>query len=148
MMLKLHGVAIAGLVFTAALGCRVLERGPSDEEVVAAVRKSPPAPPTLGPTYLEQVDAVEVSERGRFNPGDRSWPVRVRVRGSARIKVSSPFQLAVGDERSRTKAEPVEFVEEARFKRDGFGHWEAAYAYDPAGPRWRLEASRAGTKAN
>ena len=147
-MLIHRRIAVAGLLFTAALGCRPLERGPSDEQVIAVVRTSPPAPPTLGPTYLEQVDLVEVSERGRFNPQTGRWPVRVRVRGSARIKVSSPFQLGIGDERSRAKTEPVDFVEEARFKQDGFGRWQAEYAYDPAGPRWRLEASATSRKAN
>jgi hypothetical protein len=131
------------MLLAAALGCRAFERGPSEEEVVVVVRASPPSPPTLGPTYLEQVDVVEVRERGRFNRDKRCWPVRVRVRGSARIKVSSPFQLGIGDERSRAKTEPVDFVQEARFKRDEFGRWQAEYAYDLAGPSWRLETAAA-----
>ena len=82
---------IAGvLLLASALGCRLLESGPNDEQVIAAVRKSLPSPPTLGPTYLAEVVSVQVEERGRYNPDGRYWPVRVRIKGAAQ---------AQGDER-------------------------------------------------
>jgi hypothetical protein len=141
MMFKHRRVAVAGLLFTAVMGCRGLERGPSDQEVIAAVRKSPPAPPTLGPTYLAQVDVVEVQERGSQDRESRYWPIRVRVKGEARIRVTNPFQLGLLDDRSREKTEPVEFVEVARFTKADVGGWQVSYSYDASGPRWRLDAT-------
>lgn len=137
-MLRRRRFAVMGLVLSATLGCRAFGRGPSDAEVVAAVRASPPAPPTLGPTFLAQVDAVEVRERGPFNREGRYWPVRVRVKGAARIKITNAFQLGVADDRARAKTEAIEFVEEARFTKDDSGRWCPAYTYDSRGPQWRL----------
>jgi hypothetical protein len=137
MMLEHRRVAVAGLLFTAVLGCRGLERGPSDEEVIAAVRKSPPLPPTLGPTHLAQVDKVEVHERGSYKREGGYWPVRIRVNGAARIKVTNALQLGIADRQAREKTESVEFTQEARFTRDDFGNWQVFYVYDGAGPQWR-----------
>ena len=127
-------VAVAGLPFAAVMGCR-LERAPSDEEVITAVRNSPPQ---LGPTYLAQVDVVEVQERGSYDRESRYWPIRVRVKGEARIKVTNPFRLGLLDDHSREKTEPVEFLEVARFMKADMGRWQVSYSYDAAGPRWRL----------
>lgn len=140
-MLKHRRVAVAGLLFTAVLGCRGLERGPSDEEVIAAVRKSPPAPPTLGPTYLAQVEAVEVQARGDYNGAGEYWPVRVRVKGAARIKVTNAFQLGIADDQARAKTEAVEFTEEGRFAKNDSGVWRVSWAYDSGGPRWRVQSA-------
>jgi hypothetical protein len=141
MMLEQRRVAVAGLLFTAVLGCRGLERGPSDEEVIAAVRKSPPAPPTLGPTYLAQIEAVEVEARGGYDRAGAYWPVRVRVKGAASIKVTNAFQLGIADDQARAKTEAIEFSEAGRFARDEFGGWRVSYAYDPQGPRWRVQSA-------
>ncbi len=138
-MLKHRRVAVAGVLFTTVLGCRGLERGPSDKEVIAAVRKSPPAPPTLGPTILAQVDAVEIQERGGYRREGGYWAVRVRVKGTARVKITSPFQLGLVGDRSQENAEPVDFVEEARVTRTDFEGWQASYAYDSRVSKWRLE---------
>lgn len=138
-MLKHRRAAIACLLFTAVLGCRGLGRGPSDEEVIAAVRKSPPAPPTLGPTYLVQIEAVEVQARGGYNRAGGYWPVRVRVKGGARIRVTNAFQLGIADDQARAKTEAVEFTEEGRFAKNESGVWRVSYAYDSEGPRWRVQ---------
>lgn len=138
-MLKHRRVAVAALLFTSLLGCRVLERGPSDEEVIAAVRKSPPAPPTLGPTYLAQIEAVEVQARGGYNRAGGYWPVRVRVKGAARIKVTNAFQLGIADDQARAKSEVVAFTEEGRLAKNESGVWRVSYAYDSGGPRWRIQ---------
>ncbi len=136
---RIAAVTAGGLLLSCAFGCRLLERGPTDDEVRAAVRKSPPSPPTLGPTYLSEVASVEVQQRGRYNDDGHYWPVRVRVRGNAKLQITSPFQLGlVGDPR-KAPAEVVDFAEEARLIKDDFGKWGVSYNYDAAGPRWRLE---------
>jgi hypothetical protein len=138
MMLIHRRTAVAGLLLAAALGCRAFDRGPSEEEVVAAVTKSPPLPPTLGPTHLAEVEAVEVQELGPYNRESAYWPIRVRVKGAARITITNPFQLGLLDDHSREKTEPVEFVEVARLTKADIGGWQVSYSYDAAGPRWRL----------
>lgn len=136
---SITGVAAIGLLLSFAPGCRLLERGPTDEEVRATVRKSPPSPPTLGPTVLTDVASVELQERGQYNTAGHYWPVRVRVRGNARIKVTSLVQYGLVANARQAGADTVEFVEEARLSKDDFGNWRASYSYDAAGPRWRLE---------
>jgi len=131
-------LAMASILVTVAPGCRAVERGPSDEEVVALVRESPPAPPTVGPTYLAVVDRVQVGERGHFNSQGRYWPVRVRIRGGAKIKVTNAFQLGLLDDRSRAATEPVEFMQDARFMTDEFGEWRVEYDYS-SDPGWRRQ---------
>lgn len=125
------------------LGCRVLERGPSDEQVLAAVRSAPPAPPTVGPTYLADIESVQVEERGGYNVDRAYWPVRVRVKGSAKITVTNVFQLGLLGDRAKEKAQPVEFVEEAHIAKDDFGHWRVTYQYSEEGPKWRLNEQEA-----
>src|SRR5262245_52679263 len=137
---KLLVTATTGtLLLAPTLGCRVFERGPSDEQVLAAVRSAPPAPPTIGPTYLADIDAIQVEERGRYKSDGAYWPVRVRVKGSAKIRVTNVFQLGLLGDRIKEKGRSVEFVEEARFAKDDFGNWRVAYSYAADGPRWRLE---------
>jgi hypothetical protein len=129
-----------GVLFLACTsGCRLLGSGPSDADVNAAVRKSPPAPPTAGPTYLAEIASVQVQERGRYNGDGQYWPVRVRVKGAARIKMTNVFQLGLPADVRKEPPTSVDFVEEARFTKDDFGKWRVSYAYEPAGPRWRLE---------
>ena len=135
-------IAVAGaLTLTCAAGCRLLQSGPSDQQVAAAVEKSPPAPPTAGPTYLSELTSVQIEERGPYNSDGKYWPVRVRVKGGAKIKLTNPFQLGLLGDRTKEKAESVEFVEDARFTKDDFGNWRASYNYDPLGPRWRIDES-------
>jgi hypothetical protein len=128
----------ASLLVTLFPGCRALEQRPSDEEIVALVKASPPAPPTIGPTYLAEVERVRVEERGDYEATARYWPVRVRVKGGARVRVTNVFQLGLIDEAARSKTQSVEFVEDARFSRDDFGDWQVTYDYS-SGPLWRLE---------
>jgi hypothetical protein len=67
--------------------------GPSDQEVIAAVKQSPPLAPTLGPTYLAEIESVQVLQRGRHDARGRYWPVRARVRGGAKMALTNVFQL-------------------------------------------------------
>jgi hypothetical protein len=129
----------AALTLTCAAGCRLLRPGPSDQEVAAAVEKSPPAPPTAGPTYLAELTSVQIEERGPYNSAGKYWPVRVRVKGGAKIKLINVFQLGILGDRAKEKPESMEFVEEARFRKDDFGAWRVSYNYDAEGPRWRLD---------
>lgn len=128
-----------GLTLTCATGCRLLQSGPSDQEVAAAVEKAPPAPPTAGPTYLAEITSVQVEERGPYNSDGKYWPVRVRVKGGVKIKVTNAFQLGLLSGDAKRTSEPVEFVEEARFTKDDFGAWRVSYNYGTEGPRWRLD---------
>jgi hypothetical protein len=138
-MVSWRNIAIvAGMLLTSAPGCRLLQSGPSEQDVVAAVKGSPPSPPTAGPTYLAQVESVQVQERGPYNADGKYWPVRVRVKGGARIKLTGILQLGVLGDRAKETVKPVEFVEEARFTNDDFGNWRVSYNYDPHGPKWRL----------
>lgn len=132
-------VVLGGLVLACAFGCRLLGSGPSDAEVNAEVRKLPPSPPTAGPTYLAEIASVQVQERGRYNGDGRYWPVRVRVKGAAKIRLTNVFQLGLPADVRREPSTSVDFVEEARFTKDDFGKWRVSYAYEPAGPRWRLD---------
>lgn len=133
-------VAVGGaLTLICAGGCRLLESGPSDQDVTAAVEKAPPAPPTAGPTYLAELTSVQVEERGPYNSDGKYWPMRVRVKGGVKIKLTNAYQLGLLSPDSKRPSEPVDFVEEARFTRDNFGKWKVSYAYDPRGPRWRLD---------
>jgi len=131
-------IVLTGPLLLTVLGCRAFERGPSEDVILAAVRSKPPAPPTVGPTYLADINSVEVQERGRYNAGGSYWPVRVRVKGSAKIKLTNVFQLGLLGDRAKEKAEPVDFVEEARFVQDDFARWRVTYSYTSDGPRWRL----------
>jgi hypothetical protein len=140
-MRRLMGV-VGVLVFTSAAGCGLLQSGPSDKEVTAAVEKTPPSPPTVGPTALAEVTSVKVEERGRYNGDGKYWPVRVRVKGSAKAKLNPFLMLALADAAKKEKPQPVEFVEEARLSKDDFGKWRVSYRYDLAGPSWRLADSR------
>jgi hypothetical protein len=136
---RIAGVVAGGLILWFNPGCSILEGGPSDEQVREAVRKSPPSPPTLGPTVLTDVASIEIHERGRYNADGRYWPVRVRVRGGARIKVTSLFQFGLAADARNASPETVDFVEEARLAKDNFGNWGISYNYDPARPRWRVD---------
>lgn len=139
-MVRSRAFAVAGqMVLTVAVGCRAFAPGPSDQEVAVAVTKSPPSPPTAGPTYLAQVESVQVQERGAYNADGKYWPVRVRVKGGVKIKPTNVFQLGLLGNPAKQKAEAVEFAEEARFTKDDFGGWRVSYSYDGHGPRWRLE---------
>lgn len=94
-MVRSRAFSVAGqLLLTVAVGCRAFAPGPSDQEVAVAVKKSPPSPPTAGPTYLAQVESVQVQERGPYNAGGKYWPVRIRVKGGVKIKPTNVFQLA------------------------------------------------------
>jgi hypothetical protein len=62
--MKRFRVTLGALVLTSAVACGLLQSGPSDKEVTAAVEKAPPAPPTVGPTILSEVTSVKVEERG------------------------------------------------------------------------------------
>jgi hypothetical protein len=129
------------LTLGSTVGCRLLDRGPSDQEITAAVQKSPPAPPTAGPTYLAELTSVQVEERAPYNSDGKYWPARIRVKGRVKIKVTNAFQLGLLGDPAKEKAEAVEFVEEARFTKDDFGGLRVSYAYDPQGPTWRLDSS-------
>jgi hypothetical protein len=124
--------------------CAQLRPIPRPHVVATAPGPPPPGgrhPGAHPPDPSPHVAAVEIEERGRYNGTGKYWPVRVRVKGGAKIKLTNPFQLGlVGDPR-KTPPEAVEFAEEARFSRDDFGKWRVAYAYDPGGPRWRLADS-------
>src|SRR5262249_3972985 len=115
-----------------------LESGPSDKEVMAAVEKTPPAPPTLGPSYLAEITSVKVEERGRYSAEGKYWPVRVRVKGTTKAKPTGLLQLALADEAAKQTPQPLEFVEEARLVKNDFGAWRVSYNYDRRGPGWRL----------
>lgn len=136
---QIAGVAASGLFLSVVPGCRLLERGPSDEEIRTTVRKSPPSPPTLGPTVLTDVGSVEIQQRGRYNMEGSYWPVRVRVRGNARIKVTNLFQFGLVADARNAPSETVDFEEEARLTKDDFGNWGVSYNYDAAGLRWRVD---------
>lgn len=127
-------------------GCRVAGRGPGDEEVIALVTKTPPSPPTLGPTRLVQLAQVEIQERGTYNTDGKYWPIRVRVRGGARLKLTNVFQLGVIGDPDKLPLFTTDFVEEAHFKRDDFGKWRVVYAYDRGGAKWRLEEATAASE--
>ncbi len=132
-------IAVAGaLTLACAVGCRLLERGPSDQEIAATVQKSPPAPPTAGPTYMAQLTSVRVEDRGPYNSDGKYWPARVRVKGGVKIKLTNAFQLGLLGDPQKEKAEHIEFVEEAHLTKDDFGAWRVSYTYDPRGPKWRL----------
>jgi len=131
----------AGAALTLSSGCRFLGGGPSDKEVVAAVEKAPPAPRTAGPTYLSEVTSVSIEERGRYNGDGKYWPVRVRVKGSVKAKLTGLLLLALADAAAKEKPQPVDFVEEARLAKDDFGKWRVSYNYDAGGPAWRLAQS-------
>jgi hypothetical protein len=139
---RMAAAIAGGLLLPCTPGCSFLERGPSDEEVAAAVRKSPPSPPTMGPSYLADVAQVEIRQRGRYSAKGRYWPVRVRVTGNVKIKITNPFQLGLVADAQKGSSEAVDFVEEARFTNDDYGNWRVSYAYDAASPRWRLDDSR------
>lgn len=93
---------------------------------------------TVGPTYLADIESVQVEERGQYNSKGGYWPVRVRVKGSVKIKVTNVFQLGLLGDRTKEKAQPVDLVEEARFAKDDFGNWRVTYGYAPDGLRWRV----------
>ena len=59
-----------------------------------------------------------------------------------KIKITNPFQLGLVADAQKASPEAVDFVEEARFTKDDYGNWRVSYAYDAAGPRWRLDDSR------
>jgi hypothetical protein len=131
------GVVVA---LALATGCTLLaSRGPRDDEVTAVVQKTPPAPPTAGPTYLSEVTAISIEERGTYNSDGKYWPVRVRVKGGTKARLAGLLVLTLADAAAKQKAEPLEFVEEARFSKDDFGKWRVSYNYDRHGPRWRLD---------
>lgn len=147
-MVRSRTFSVAGqLLLTVAVGCRVFAPGPSDQEVTAAVKKSPPSPPTAGPTYVAQIESVQVQERGPYDADGKYWPVRVRVKGGLKIKATNVFQLGLLGDPAKQKPEPVEFVEEARFTKDDFGNWRVSYNYDRHGPRWRLDEAGASEDA-
>jgi hypothetical protein len=131
-------VVFGTLALASAAACGLLQSGPSDKEVTATVEKAPPAPPTLGPTILSEVTSVNVERRGRYSVDGKYWPVRVRVKGAARSKLSPFSMLALADAASKEKPQSVEFVEEARLAKDDFGEWRVSYNYDRAGPSWRF----------
>ena len=109
---RLSAAGALGLLAVCTVGCHLFGSGPTDQEVVAAIKKSPPSPPTVGPTYLAEVESVEVQERGRYNADGKYWPVRVRVKGGAKIKVTNVLQLGLlGD--------PDEAATESRRLRGG-----------------------------
>jgi hypothetical protein len=89
------------------------------------------------------VTSVKVEERGRYNGDGKYWPVRVRVKGSAKSKLNPFLMLALADATRKEKPQPVEFMEEARFSKDDFGKWRVAYTYDPGGPAWRVAEAEA-----
>lgn len=138
-MSRICAVVVGGLFLACTLGCRVLGSGPSDAEVIAAVRKLPPSPPTAGPTYLAEIASVQVQERGRYNGDGHYWPVRVRMKGAVKIRLTNVFQLGLQADVRKEPATSVDFVEEARFTKDDFGGWRVSYAYEPSGARWRLD---------
>jgi len=127
-----------GLLLTWASGCGVFATGPSDQDVVVAIKQSPPLPPTLGPTYLAEIESVQVLERGRRDARGTYWPVRVRVRGGAKMALTNVFQLGFVVDHRKDTPTPLDFVEEARLSKDDFEKWRVSYAYDPGGPGWRL----------
>lgn len=127
------------LLLTWAFGCGVFATGPSGQEVIAAVKQSPPLPPTVGPTCLAVIESVRVLERGQHNAHERYWPVRVHVKGGATMALTNVFQLGFVVDHRKDPPTPVDFVEEARLSKDDFGKWRVSYSYDPHGPRWRLD---------
>lgn len=135
---RIFAVAMAGLALPYAAGCRLPDSGPRDEEITAAIRKAPPSPPTLGPTYLADIAAVEIQQRGRYNATGHYWPVRVRVRGNVKIKATNLLSLGLVTNAPKGSPAGVDFVEEARFSKDDFGNWKVSYNYDASGPTWRL----------
>jgi len=130
-------VIALSLSMASAAACQLFDRGPADTDVVAAVRKKPPAPPTLGPTYLSEIGSVEVEERGRYNASGRYWPLRVRIKGMVKVDPRTALLLAPLTDPRKHPATPVEFVEEVRLSKDDFGKWQASYHYADDGPRWR-----------
>jgi len=141
MRFKSIAFVAGGLLLTWASGCGVFATGPSDQDVVAAVKQSPPLPATVGPTYLAEIEAVQVLERGRRDARGRYWPVRVRVRGGAKMALTNVFQLGFVVDHRKDAPTSVDFVEEARLSKDDFGQWRVSYDYDPRGPKWRLDDS-------
>lgn len=138
-MVRGRTIAVAvGLMMTGVSGCRLLESEPSDEEVAAAVKKMPPAPPTAGPTYLAELSSVQVEQRGPYHSDGKYWPVRVRVKGGVKVKLTNVLQLGLLGDVAKELPQPIDFVEEARLTKDDFGKWRVSYGYDVTGPKWRL----------
>lgn len=137
LFMRLGAAAALGAL---ALACNLLERGPADEDVVGVVRKAPPRPPTLGPTYLGEIESVRVEERGRYNAEGHYWPVRVRIKGAAKVDPRTALLLAPMTDPRKVPSSPVEFVEEAHVAKDDFGKWQVSYRYADDGPRWRRSA--------
>jgi len=135
---RIAAVLAGGLLLTCVAGCRVLDSGPSDQEIAAAIKKVPPSPPTAGPTYLAEIESVRVQERGPYSTDGKYWPVRIRLKGGVKIKLTNAFQLGLLADDAKKPAKPIEFVEDARFTKDDFGNWRVLYNYDPNGPKWRL----------
>lgn len=138
----LAGAMTAALLATSA--CHFVGSGPSDQEVIDAVRTSPPSPPTAGPTYLAEIASVTVEDRGRYSSDGKYWPVRVHVKGGVKVKVTNVLQLGLLADAEKQPPKPVDFVEEGRFVKDGFGNWRVSYDYDPNGPKWRLGTTPSG----
>lgn len=128
-------------VLLATSACHFVGSGPGDQEVIDAVRKSPPSPPTAGPTYLAEIASVTVEDRGRYSSDGRYWPVRVHVKGGVKVKVTNVLQLGLLGDPQKQSPRPVDFVEEGRFTKDDFGNWRVSYNYDPNGPNWRLSTT-------
>jgi hypothetical protein len=133
---RLHATGPGALMALLIASCHPFQSGPSDQDVTAVVRTAPPSPPTMGPTYLAEIASVEVQERGRYNGDGGYWPVRVRVRGGARTKLTSPLHMGVLAAAGQETTKAVDFVEDARFTKDDFGNWRVSYAYS-GGPGWR-----------
>lgn len=117
-------VTLFGLACTSPQGAP-----PTEAEILAAIRKSPPRPPTVGENRLVRVDAVVPIQRGAYNNDGRYWPVRVKLNGLMQLTGSaSALYLALAEE--DRKPSPVEFVAEARLARNDYGEWAVQY---PAG---------------
>lgn len=132
-------------VLLATPACHFVGSGPGDEDVIDAVRKSPPSPPTAGPTYLAEIASVTVEDRGRYSSDGKYWPVRVHVKGGVKVKVTNLLQLGLLGEAEKQTPKPIDFVEEGHFAKDDFGKWAVSYNYDPNGPKWRLSATPSGS---
>jgi hypothetical protein len=95
--------------------CHPRGSGPTDAAVVEVVRKPPPAPPTIGPTYMESIESVQVDERGPYNEDGRYWPVRVRVKGTVQVSRTSALLF----DYSKTQGHRPVFVSHRRARPGG-----------------------------
>ena len=119
---RLFAMLAIGVPFWCSSACQMFASVPTAEEVVGPSRRLHRHRRRLAPPTWPRSNPWGSRTAGHYSADGEYWPVRVRVKGGVKVKVTNVLQFGLIGDAERQSPKPVDFVEEGRFTKDDYGN--------------------------